>query len=338
MVKKPNQPGPPRKKRRRFPMEFWAGGSQIRILRDPQKIPIKPRAADPLDQATKKRRKKPGKKFRRYDSYLVEYYDGSKRIRLRRASFQKAMGLVETLKIKFLNGKVDALQLEGRDQHIYLSAVEQLKGLGLTLDQAVGEYVKAANRLRAHGLTVVGMAHEVEALSKRLGGVPLSTAVDFFEKHGAKGKAGKMVPEIVAEHLDGLRKDKKTAYHIRDTKLRLERFAKKFPGPILEVSTRAINEWLRGMKSLECNHEGEEISGRTRNNLRGAVVQLFNFARENGYLPMDLRTAADATKKVKEVGGDNEVFTPVELEKMLTQPPRVASSPYGDQGLCRSAH
>jgi integrase len=151
--------------------------------------------------------------------------------------------------------------------------------------------------------------------------VPLSTTVDFFEKHGATVKEHKTVPEIIAELLDGLTKDKKTDYHIRDTKLRLDRFAKTFPGQIMAISTKDINAWLRGMRSLKRNEVGGEISGRTRNNMRGAVVQLFNFAKENNYLPNDLATAADPAKRAKEFGGENDVFTPGELETLVTKAP-----------------
>ena len=344
MPKNREPANPPPKTRRRFPMEFWAGGSQIRLLHDPLKIPIKPQAEAKSAPAEPKSgqagsTKAPAKEFRNYDSYLVEYYDGSKRMRVRRSSYAKAMVLIESLKIKFLNGKTDALQFEGRDQHIYLSAVDQLKGLkraaekadagalgageakvhDLTVDQAVVEYVKSANLLFEHGLTVVGVAHEVADLKKRLGPVPLSTAVDFYEKFGASITVKKNVPEIVTELLKSLRDDKKTEYHIRDTKLRLERFSKSFPGLIYGISTRDINDWLRGLKSKARNHQGEELAGKSRNNLRGAVVQLFNFAKENGYLSRELPTAADATKKIKEVGEENEVFTPEEMEKMLSK-------------------
>jgi hypothetical protein len=109
-------------------------------------------------------------KYKVYESFLVEYYEGSERVRRRRSSLAKASALVDSLKIKFLNGKTDALQLEGRDQHIYLSALEQLKEFNLPVDQAIAEYVKAAHLLRPHGLTVVGMAHEVDSLKRRLGG------------------------------------------------------------------------------------------------------------------------------------------------------------------------
>jgi hypothetical protein len=94
--------------------------------------------------------------------------------------------------------------------------------------------------------------------------------------------------------------------------LRLERFSKSFPGLILGISTRDINDWLRGLKSKARHHKGEELAGKTRNNLRGAVVQLFNFAKENGY------TAADATKKIKEVGEANNQFSRINLLRLDT--------------------
>ena len=71
--------------------------------RDPLIIPIKPRAdAESAPAENKKGKagsaKAPAKKFRKYDSYLVEYYDGSQRKRVRRSSYPKAMVLIESLK------------------------------------------------------------------------------------------------------------------------------------------------------------------------------------------------------------------------------------------------
>jgi hypothetical protein len=78
----------PKRKRRKFPVEIWAGGSLIRILRDPLYIPIKPPAGLVAKPDGTPRTKK-------CDSYLVEHYDGSKRIRRRRSLYEKALALAE---------------------------------------------------------------------------------------------------------------------------------------------------------------------------------------------------------------------------------------------------
>jgi hypothetical protein len=88
------------------------------------------------------------------------------------------------------------------------AGTEQAKFPDLTVDQAVVEYVKSANLLFEHRLTLGGVAHEVADLKKRLGLVPLSTAVDFYEKFGASITEKKNVSEIVTELLKSLRDDK----------------------------------------------------------------------------------------------------------------------------------
>ena len=51
------------------------------------------------------------------------------------------------------------------------------------------------------------------------------------------------------------------------------------------------------------------------------MVQLFNFARQAQYLPQDLSTAAAGAKQVKEIRGENKVFTPEQMQKLLTGAP-----------------
>ena len=58
-------------------------------------------------------------------------------------------------------------------------------------------------------------------------------------------------------------------FHLEDRKYRMNKFAAAFPGRIDQISTHEIEVWLNGLG----------ISGRTRNNYRNAVLQLFRYAR-----------------------------------------------------------
>ena len=92
------------KKPRKYPVEIWAGRSLIRILRDPPHIPIKPRVGEIADPNRKIVKKK-------YDSYLVEYPQGSKVRRRRRSTYDKAHALADQIKVKLINGEVKAADL-----------------------------------------------------------------------------------------------------------------------------------------------------------------------------------------------------------------------------------
>ena len=54
------------------------------------------------------------------------------------------------------------------------------------------------------------------------------------------------------------------------------------------------------------------------------MVQLFNFARDHGYLPKGMPTEAEAVKTMDVVASENEILTPEELATLLTKAkPRV---------------
>jgi integrase len=178
---------------------------------------------------------------------------------------------------------------------------------------------------------------------KKLDKVPLSTAVDFYKRHGATMTATRAVPQVVEELLTELAKDKRGTYHIRDMRLRLGRFASAFPGPIHHLQERDITGWLQDLKKTVWkrwaqnangngkipkikaerieNPEGAPVGERTRNNYRDAINELFEFAKRRGYIPKDLPTAAEDTARVKVVAGKNHIISPEEAKRALESLP-----------------
>jgi len=301
---------------RNFPVEIKTGGTVIRILRDPQRIPIAlPSASNPSKAKTK-----------RYDSFVVEYYVGGKRRRIRRNTYKKALAEVDLLKVQLLNNDVEALQITGADRRIYLAALANLKGIDKPLDHVTKEYADAATILHPLGVSMMSAITQFGEALTRLNKTPLATVIEFFERHGGGVKAQKTVSEIVKELVVSLRADGAGKYHIRDLERRLGRFSQSFSGPILNVTESAINEWLRNLRTLPGRRKQEPASSeplgpKTRNNYRNAVVQLFNFARQAQYLPRDLSTAAEGAKQVKEIRGENEIFTPEQMRELLAGAP-----------------
>jgi len=128
------------------------------------------------------------------------------------------------------------------------------------------------------------------------------------------------VPDLVKMLLADLARDRRSDYHIRDLEIRLGRFSKDFSGNIDEVRTKQIDDWLGNLRSLSQHGtgKGKEIRGRTRNNYRNAVVELFNYAQTHDYLPKGIPTEAQATNTVDE--GDkreNEIFAPGDMARLL---------------------
>ena len=214
----------------------------------------------------------------------------------------------------------------GADRRAYLSARENLRGIEKSLEHATKEFADAFKILHPLGISLPAAVSQYADALCRLKGTPLPTAIEFFERHGAEINAKKTVPEVVKELVASLSADGAGDYHVRDMERRLGRFSEAFPGLILDVPESAINEWLRGLCTLpgrrkQENFKSAPLSPKTRNNLRGAVVQLFNFARQEKYLPRDRSTAAEGTKTVGTIRHENEIFTPENMEQLLSGTP-----------------
>jgi integrase len=85
-------------------------------------------------------------------------------------------------------------------------------------------------------------------------------------------------------------------------------FAAKFSGEIGELSVAVINRYLTGL-----THLGPV----SRNTIRRNIITMFSFAKRQGYLHPDRKTAAEQTEKFKEAETEIQIFTPEEMERLL---------------------
>jgi hypothetical protein len=76
-------------------------------------------------------------------------------------------------------------------------------------------------------------------------------------------------PEVVAELLKIREQDGVSAAYLGQLRTTLNRFATRFPGPILEVTGPDVDAWLRAL----------EISAVTRNSMLRCIKVLFSFAK-----------------------------------------------------------
>jgi integrase len=83
-----------------------------------------------------------------------------------------------------------------------------------------------------------------------------------------------------------------------------------FAGNVAEVTSQQIDSWLSSLN---------EASGRTRNNYRAALITLFAFARQKGYLPRGQETEAEFASRYSGKGGEIGIYTPAQLNILLSE-------------------
>ncbi len=274
-----------------------------------------------------------------YPSFLVKYYEGGRLIPKRQKSWEDVEAFIEDVVSAMRKNDPERLELSGRDRRIYLAALEAAKPLNRDVDDLVREQVSASKLLSVHGLDLPKASQILDEALRQLKEVPLSTAVAFYKRHGATMTGTRTVREVVGELLQELEKNKRGKYHIRDMKLRLNRFAAAFPGPIHHLQERDVTGWLQNLKKFIWekgeeksdtpgksktikavrieNPEGKSVGARTRNNIRDSINELFRFAKKRGYVPRDLPTAAEVTERMPVVSGKNHIIAPEEAKRTL---------------------
>ena len=139
-------------------------------------------------------------------------------------------------------------------------------------------------------------------------GIPLHEAIEeYIATRTRKKIVEKRVGEIVDERVTAKENAGLSKRYIETLRTYLFRFAESFQTNIGSVSTGAITRWLDSLK----------VGPRSYNNVRQAVVTLFNFARRRGYLAKGETTEAMDVETVRDDEVEIVILTPAELSKLL---------------------
>ncbi len=233
------------------------------------------------------------------DSYVVAYYDGAKRVRQKFSDLAKAKQEAELAAIKIANGELEALRLKGHDRTDYVRAMDRLREWkpDADLHLSISDYVAAVRRLPENS--------------------SLKEVVDFYLRRHPIGLPPKTVREVVEELLESKSKSGKSDVYIKDLRLRLGQFADAFNVRLSTVSGRQIEDFLRAPRPVRGRGGATRtLSGRTQNNFRKLINTLLKFAVKRGYLPKD-HDEINAVELAEEENGDIEIFTSLELRKLL---------------------
>jgi integrase len=255
----------------KFPMRIKRGSVTVKIYRTPSKG---------------------------YDRFTVAWHDGLTR---RRLTFQdtkpegnalaRAKAEAEAIASKVTRGEAAALELKGRDRHIYVEAVERLKPTGAALDTAIAEFVEA---------------------HKALAGGSLIEAARFYAKRFPHKLPSKNVPEVFREFLKAKEADGLSRIYRDDLRYRCGAFARRFHRPIAHVTADEVRVFLDGLK----------LSARSHNNFLRSLRTMFEFAKSRGWLPKD-HDELDGIGLKKDRSGAIAIYSPAELVKLFAAAPAV---------------
>ena len=116
----------------------------------------------------------------------------------------------------------------------------------------------------------------------------------------------------MAECLEAKTGDNSSRPYLAQLRSDLRRFARDVKKNVADVTGTEIDAWLRGLR-----HDGNPVSGRTRNNVRTSLTTLFSFAKQRGYLPKHMPTEAESVPEAKVAEDETKILTADQMQKLL---------------------
>ncbi len=173
----------------------------------------------------------------------------------------------------------------------------------MTNEQAA-DFAAAVQTLSRFKLSLPAVASTVAECLQLVGDLPNLHAAAKFYATRHKQTERKRVADVVAELLQVKAARKASPRYLDDLRSRLTRFAEVFRKDVGDVTTAEIQAWL----------DSHRLSAQTYVNNRRVAHLLCEFAVARGYAT-DNPVASVENLKVS--SGDIEVFTPIEIQKLL---------------------
>ena len=231
-----------------------------------------------------------------YSGFTLSYTAAGRRKREFVADLEKARATAKTIANQLAAGIGHAHTVTPAMIADYIAAQRAMRGLerDCEISEVVTEYVSAVKHLPA--------------------GTTLREAVTHFSDFTTKQtrKANTLVSEVVGKFKTAKEGEELSDYYVKPLFRILDRFASAFNCPIGSVEAERIREWIVAQK----------VGKRTRNNLRNSLATLFAFARDQGYLPEDRRTAVERVRAERIKDTDIGIYTPEELARILNAAPQ----------------
>jgi integrase len=157
-------------------------------------------------------------------------------------------------------------------------------------------------------VTLAAAIEEWASARRTAGNVPLSDAVRFYAANRADLFPTRSNVQVAAEFSVSLKRKGVSDIYVRNATASLKRFTDAVAGNIADVTVADITRFLDGLKKL---------GPVSKNGIRRNIVTMFGFAKKQGYLHPDRKTAAELTDSFKEAEKEIAIFTPAEMESLL---------------------
>lgn len=220
-----------------------------------------------------------------YVSWHLSWREEGKARATSRSNKEKAESLADEIAVRLARGEIHQKILTGLDLADYEKATKFCAEAGGTLLEAARFYAAEWQKRRTHEITA---------------------------------------PDLVKEFLSAKEQDGCSKLYLDDSRLRLKKFAKAFQGQIQIITSRDLDDFLRGLN----------VTIRSRNNVHKILSSVFSYARARGYLPASERTAAEILPRAKTKPPVIGILTPDEFASVLKVATRKTLPSFVLGGFC----
>jgi integrase len=222
-----------------------------------------------------------------YPMFSLYWKEGGQRKVRHLACMEEARLIAQQTTVRLTNGWSASDEVTKRELELLRHCERKAQEFGVSLTAAMDEWSSAR---------------------KAAGEITLSEAVRFYATNRVDLLAVRTITQVVDEFVESRRGSGVSDIYVRNCKTSLKRFSDSVQGNITDVTVADINRFLKGLKG----------SGAvSRNGIRRNIVTMFGFAKRNGYLHPDRKTAAEQSESFKEAETEIEIFTPEEMERLL---------------------
>jgi hypothetical protein len=227
-------------------------------------------------------------KFSGGTRYLIEYYDGpGNRQRVRRSTLADAREEGERIANGLSSGAAHALKLTGIERDAYVAATGKLKSTGLSLVEAVSQFVSAIDLL-PEGATLREAAQALQD-ARRAVREPLTIneAAEIFVQ--AKESAGR------------------SKEHVKKLKSRLKQLGEAFKMPVHHITGEMLIAYFDSL----------DLQPRTVSNHISDVGTFLRWCVRRKHAHEGILKELSAVERPDVAEPEIEMFTPAEMREML---------------------
>ncbi len=131
-------------------------------------------------------------------------------------------------------------------------------------------------------MTLAAAIEEWASARRTAGNVPLADAVRFYAANRADLFPTRSIVQVAAEFVVSLKRKGVSDIYVRNATASLKRFTDAMAGNVADVTVADTNRFLDGLKTL---------GPVSKNGIRRNIVTMFGFAKRQGYLHPDRKTA-----------------------------------------------